>query len=280
MKDPLDPLAHAKDTLVDLAIRFGPKLVVAILILTAGFIVAGWAARGTDRALRRFDLEPPVRQLLTRVARVLVIALFLIMALQNLGVELLPLIAGLGVAGAGIALATQGVLSNMVAGLTIIFTKPYRVGEYIAIVGVEGRVEAITLFNTALTHSDRSRVIVPNRKIVGEILHNYGQIRQSEITVGVAYDSNLAQTLQTIRDLVRANPRVLAEPTPVIQVVTLADSAVQIAVKPWVAVNDYGAVAGELNVSLVEALRRQGIGFPCPQMEVRLIGGSQPPDRG
>ena len=274
MKDQLDPLAHAKDTLVDLAIRFGPKLVVAILILTAGFMVAGWAARGTDRGLRRFDLEPPVRQLLTRVARVLVIALFLIMALQNLGVELLPLIAGLGVAGAGIALATQGVLSNMVAGLTIIFTKPYRVGEYIAIVGVEGRVEAITLFNTALTHSDRSRVIVPNRKIVGEILHNYGQIRQSEITVGVAYGSNLAQTLETIRDLVRANPRVLADPTPVIQVVTLADSAVQIAVKPWVAVNDYGAVAGELNMSLVEALRRQGIGFPTPQMEVRLIGGS------
>ena len=273
MNNPLDPLAHAKDTLVDLAIRFGPKLLVAILILMAGFVVAGWAARGTDRALHRLHLEPPVLQLLTRVARVLVVGLFAIMALQNLGVELLPLIAGLGVAGAGIALATQGVLSNMVAGLTIIFTKPYRVGEYIAIVGVEGRVEAITLFNTALTHPDRSRIIVPNRKIVGEILHNYGQIRQSEIRVGVAYDSNLALALGTIRDLVRANPRVLSEPTPVIQVVTLADSAVQIAIKPWVAVTDYGAVAGELNLSLVEALRQQGIGTPCPQMEVRLIGG-------
>jgi small conductance mechanosensitive channel len=271
MNNQLDPLAHAKDTLVDLAIRFGPKLLVAIVILAIGSVVAGWAARGTDRALRRLDLEPPVRQLLTRVARVLVMGLFLILALQNLGVELLPLIAGLGVAGAGIALATQGVLSNMVAGLTIIFTKPYRVGEYIAIVGVEGRVEAITLFNTALAHSDRSRVIVPNRKIVGEILHNYGQIRQSEITVGVAYDANLAQALETIRDLVRANPRVLAEPTPVIQVVTLAESAVQIAIKPWVAVTDYGAIAGELNLSLVQALRQQGIGIPFPQMEVRLI---------
>jgi small conductance mechanosensitive channel len=273
MNNQLDPLAHAKDTLVDLAIRFGPKLLVAIVILMVGFVVAGWAARGTDRLLHRLDLEPPVLQLLTRVARVLVVVLFAILALQNLGVELLPLIAGLGVAGAGIALATQGVLSNMVAGLTIIFTKPYRVGEYIAIVGVEGRVEAITLFNTALTHPDRSRIIVPNRKIVGEILHNYGQIRQSEITIGVAYDSNLALALGTIRDLVRANPRVLSEPTPVIQVVTLADSAVQIAIKPWVAVTDYGAVAGELNLSLVEALRQHGIGNPCPQMEVRLIGG-------
>jgi small conductance mechanosensitive channel len=274
MNNQLDPLAHAKDTLIDLAIRFGPKLLVAILILTLGFFVASWAARAMERGLRRLDLEPPVVQLLSRVARVLVVVLFAIMALQNLGVELLPLIAGLGVAGAGIALATQGVLSNMVAGLTIIFTKPYRVGEYVAIVGVEGQVEAITLFNTALIHPDRSRIIVPNRKVVGEILHNYGRIRQSEIRVGVAYESDLALALGAIGELVRANPRVLADPAPVIQVVSLADSAVQIAVRPWVAVADYGMVAGELNVALLAELRRRGVGIPYPQREVRLIGGT------
>ena len=273
MNNQLDPLAHAKDTLLDLAIRFGPKLLVAILILTVGFFVAGWVGRAIARGLCRLELEPPVRQLLTRVARVLVIGLFAIMALQNLGVELLPLIAGLGVVGAGIALATQGVLSNMVAGLTIIFAKPYRVGEYIAIVGVEGQVDAITLFSTALTHADRSRIIVPNRKVVGEILHNYGRIRQAEIQVGVAYESNLPLALGIIRDLVQANRRVLSEPTPAIQVVALADSAVQISIKPWVAVADYGAVAGELNLSLVEELRRHGIAIPYPQREVRLIGG-------
>jgi len=273
MNNQLDPLAHAKDTLLDLAIRFGPKVLVAIIIITVGFFVAGWIGRVVARGLTRFDLEPPVRQLLTRVARVLIVGLFVIMALQNLGVELLPLLAGLGVAGAGIALATQGVLSNMVAGLTIIFTKPYRVGEYIGIAGVEGQVESITLFNTALTHPDRSRIIVPNRKVVGEILHNYGRIRQSDVRVGVAYESDLALALGTIRDLVQANPRVLAEPKPVIQVMTLADSAVQIAVKPWVAVGDYIAISGELNLSLVEELRRHGIGIPYPQREVRLIGG-------
>ena len=273
MNNQLDPLAHAKDTLIDLAIRFGPKLLVAILILTLGFFVASWAARVIERGLRRLDLEPPVVQLLTRVARVLVVVLFAIMALQNLGVELLPLIAGLGVAGAGIALATQGVLSNMVAGLTIIFTKPYRVGEYVAIVGVEGQVEAITLFNTALIHPDRSRIVVPNRKVVGEILHNYGRIRQSEIRVGVAYESDLALALGAIGELVRANPRVLADPAPMIQVVSLADSAVQIAVRPWVAVADYGMVAGELNIALLAELRRRGVSIPYPQREVRLIGG-------
>jgi len=267
----IDDLGQVKGTMVDLAIRFGPKLLTAIVIVTIGVFVAGWAARTTARGLHRLDLEPPVRQLLTRIARILVLGLFVMMALQNLGVELLPLLAGLGVAGAGIALATQGVLSNVVAGLTIIFTKPYRVGEYIAVVGVEGAVEAITLFSTTLRHTDRSRVVVPNRKVVGEILQNFGRVRQCDIQVGIGYESDLPAALAAIRDLVQANARVLADPKPVIQVVSLAESAVVIAVKPWVAVLDFVAAAGELNLSLVEELRRRNISIPYPQREVRLI---------
>ena len=271
MNDGLHDLDQIKGTLLDLALRFGPRLLTAIVILTVGGFVAGWVARTLARGLNRLDLEPPVRQLLTRVARVLVLGLFVIMALQNLGVELLPLIAGIGVAGAGIALATQGVLSNVVAGLTIIFTKPYRVGEYVHVVGVEGAVETITLFSTTLRHADRSRIVVPNRKVVGEILQNFGRIRQCDIQVGIAYESDLSQALAVIRDVVHANARVLADPEPVIQVVALADSAVQIAVRPWVAVTDFVPVAGELNVSLVEELRKREISIPYPQREVRLL---------
>ena len=138
----IDDLGQIKGTLIDLAIRFGPKVLAAIVILVAGSFTAGWVAKTVARGLHRFDLEPPVRMLLTRVARVLVLGLFVIMALQNLGVELLPLIAGLSVAGAGIALATQGVLSNLVAGLMIIFSRPYRVGEYVEIVGVDPNGQA------------------------------------------------------------------------------------------------------------------------------------------
>jgi len=268
----LDSLEQAKATLVDLAIRFGPKLVVAALIMIAGAIVARWTAGATARALHRLELEPPVRLLLTRLARVLVLGMFVILALQNLGVELLPLIAGIGVAGAGVALAMQGVLGNAVAGLTIIFTKPYRVGEYIAIVGVEGQVEGISMFSTILTHADRSRVVIPNRKIVGEILHNYGHIRQAELAVGIAYESDLPRVLAAIGDVVRANPRVLAEPAAVIGITALGDSAIQVAVKPWVAAGDFGAIGGELNIALVERLRRDGVSMPYPQREVRLLG--------
>src|SRR5436305_2936429 len=98
----LDALDQAKSTVIDLAIKFGPKVLVAILILICGFYAAKWVGRGFNRSLLKLQLEPPVRLLLVRLARLLVVGIFLIMALQNLGVELLPLIAGLGVAGAGI----------------------------------------------------------------------------------------------------------------------------------------------------------------------------------
>ena len=276
MNDQIQTISSVKDTLLDLAIRFGPKLLVAILILVAGAVASRWVSRWLLRMLARLELEAPVRLLLARAAWAACFALFFIMALQNLGVELLPLIAGLGVAGAGIALATQGVLSNMVAGLSIIFAKPFRVGEYIEIAGVEGTVESITLFSTTLLHVDRSRVIVPNRKIVGEILHNYGRIRQLEVSVGVAYDADLEVALAAVREVLANNARVLKDPLAVVQPVQLADSSVNIAVRPWVLIEDQGSATGEINAAILSALRARGIGIPFPQREVRLIGTGAP----
>ena len=265
-------ISHAKDTIVDLAIRFGPRLLTAIVILVIGLGISRWVSGWLARTLHRRDLEPPIRLLITRVVWAACILLFVILALQNLGVELLPVIAGLSVVGAGVALATQGVLSNIVAGLTIIFTKPFRVGEYVAIAGVEGVVETVTLFNTTLGHVDRSHVVVPNRKVVGEILHNYGRIRQVEVTVGVAYDTDLALLKSLIDQVLQANPRVLRDPQAVVQPVSLGDSSVAIAVKPWVQVQDQVSATGEINAAVLEALRARGIVIPPPQREVRMLG--------
>jgi small conductance mechanosensitive channel len=273
MNEQVATISHAKDTMLEMAIRFGPRLLTAILILVAGFIVGKWVSGWFAGVLERRQLEPPIRALFTRFVWALCVLLFAIMALQNLGVELLPLVAGLGVAGAGVALATQGVLSNVVAGLSIIFAKPFKVGEYIAIAGVEGAVESITLFSTTLMHADRSRVVIPNRKIVGEILHNYGRIRQIDLTVGVAYDTDLPAALAIIREVLAANPRVLADPAAVVAPLQLGESAVALAVRPWVLVEDQGAAGGEVCAAVLEAFRARGVVMPPPQREVHLRGG-------
>jgi small conductance mechanosensitive channel len=272
MNENLGDLEEARSKLIDLAIEFGPRLLVAIAILAVGWFVARWVSRPADRLFERMHVDLALRHFLTRVVHGLVFLLFFIMALQNLGVELVPLIAGLGIAGAGIALAMQGVLGNLVAGLTIIFTRPFHIGEYISIVGEEGEVVDISLFSTVLTHPDRSRVVLPNRKIVGEVLHNYGSIRQLDLKVGVAYGAPLDAALAAVREAVVANPRVLKEPVPVIGVSTLADSSVAISVKPWVQVKDFGPAGAEINQALVEALRTRNIEIPFPQLDVRLLG--------
>ena len=271
MEEQLETIEQLKITVIDLAVRFGPRLLAAVLVLVAGVLISRWLGRWLDRALARIQLEPPVRLLLSRIARVLLLALFVIVALQNLGVELLPLIAGLGVAGAGIALAMQGVLGDCVAGFSIIFSKPFRVGDYISIVGEEGRVEDIRLFSTALSHPDRSVVVIPNRKIAGEILHNFGQMRQLDVVVGVAYDTDLDAAIEVLRELLRANRRVVKTPEPVIQTIRLADSGVNISVRPWVPVLDYGAATSEINQAILETFRRRCIVIPYPRHDVLLL---------
>jgi small conductance mechanosensitive channel len=270
MPTDLTDLAQFKDTAIELGVNFGPKVLVALLILAVGYYVGRWIAGFLEHRLEPLQLEPPVRHMLVRLARLLVVGLFLIMALQNLGIDLLPLLAGLGLAGAGIALAMQGVLGNLVAGLTIIFTRPFRVGEYVAMVGVEGRVEAIDLFSTKLSHPDRSRVVVPNRKIVGEILHNYGDIRQLDLRVEICRASDLERALAAIDEALQANRRVLREPAAVVGVSALADKSIGIAVKPWVAVPDAVATAGEVNQAIVANFGAAGVEYPSPAREIRI----------
>ena len=271
MNNQLQSLDQVKASILDMAIRFGPKLLVAVIILVAGYLVGRWTGGILERMLIRLKLEPPVRSLLVRVGEALVMGLFAIMALQNLGVELLPLIAGLGVAGAGVALAMQGVLGNVAAGLTIIFTQPFHIGDYISIAKEEGEVLDMSLFSTTLGHTDRSKVVIPNRKIVGEILHIYGRIRQLDLVVGIAFGTDVSMALSAIDEVLRSNPRVLRDPAHGIGVARLADSSISIGVNPWVNVPDYVAAVSEINKAILEIFRARNVVMPFPQLEVRML---------
>ena len=235
MDEQFQTLEHAQQTAVGLAIQFGPQLLVALLILAAGFYVGSWIGKLAGAMLARLGLSPSLRRLLVRTVRAMVMGLFIIMALQNLGVKLLPLLAWLGVAGAGIALAMPGVLRNLAAGLTIIFTRPFQVGE---------------------------------------ILHNFGSLRQRNGRVGVAYDTDIKLALAAIRELPAAHPVILQAPEPMIQVWALADSGVEIAIRPWTTVEHDYDTSSAITQAVPETFRARGIHIPFPQREVRLLGQS------
>ena len=253
---------------------YGFAIIGALIILIAGVLGARWLGRVFGDWLDKKKVEPPIKVLAVRVVRLLVFALAAVLALDKLHVPIAPMIAGIGVAGVGIGLATQGVLSNVVAGLMIIFTKPFRVGQYIELLGVEGQVQAIELFTTTLLHADQSRVVIPNRKIVGEILHNYGTIRQLNLSVGVAYDSDINHVLTAVHEVLAKNPRLLKEPAPAVGISALGDSCVNIAIKPWSSVADFGPASGEIVQEILRTFREKKIEMPFPQHEVRLLNGA------
>jgi small conductance mechanosensitive channel len=260
-----------QDKLIEYVISHAAALISAFIIVVIGLIAARWIGKLIDRWLTHKAMEQPMRTLLVRIVRLLVMALALVVALGTAGMDVTALIAGVGVAGVGVGLALQGVLGNLVAGLTIIFTKPFRVGEYIEIAGAAGQVTKIELFSTTLLHTDYSRVVIPNRKIVGEILHNYGGVRQLDLSVGVAYGTNLNDATAIVRRVLAGNPRVLKEPASVVGVTLLADSSINIAIKPWTKVDDFIAAQVEINQAIAEQLRAANISIPFPQREVRLL---------
>ena len=270
----IDAIGRIKAKVVDFLTDYGLNIIGAVIILVIGLIIAWWVGRALKKWLEGKHVEPPIIMLAVRVVRLLVLLVALLQALEKLNVPIAPALAGIGVAGVGVGFALQGVLGNLVAGLTIIFTKPFRVGEWIEIAGVSGQVKTIELFSTTLMHTDMSRVVIPNRKIIGDILHNYGNVRQLDLNVGVAYGTDLNDATAIVRRVLAANPRVLKEPAPIVGVTLLADSSINIAVKPWVKVDDFVFAQAEINQAVAEQLRAANISLPFPQREVRLLNSN------
>src|SRR5438046_5300826 len=192
----------------------GPALLGAALVMACGIYASRLVGKFAGRWLEQKPIDPPVRLLMVRIARMLVVGMALVIALGTAGVDVTALVAGIGVAGVGVGLAMQGVLSNLFAGLMIILTKPFRVGEYVELLGVQGQVDMIELFSTKLVHGDRSRVVIPNRKIIGEILHNYGTIRQLDLGVAVGYGADLTDALSAARQSRKHNTDVVKHQEP------------------------------------------------------------------
>jgi small conductance mechanosensitive channel len=251
-----------KDTVIDFAIRYGFQLLGALIIIVVGLLIARVVGKMVSNALDKNKVDVPLRNLLVRVTKLLILALTLLIAADKFGINVTSLIAGIGVIGVGIGLATQGVLSNLVAGIVIILTKPFRIGEYVELLGCYGQVAQIELFATTLVHADHSRIVIPNRKISGEIMHNYGGVRQHEIVVNVGYSADMNEVMATIHSVLDADPRVLKDPPPVVAISKLADASITISIMPWTSVNDFGNASAALHLALLEQFRARHIAAP------------------
>jgi small conductance mechanosensitive channel len=248
------------------------QLIGGTIVLVIGIVVAGWIARAMAHALeKRQTLEPPERLLIIVVARLLMLGLTVTVALDVCGYPIGAVIGGLSVLAVGVGFAMQGLLGNIIAGLTLIFTKPFRVGEYIEILGTQGMVTHIDIVSTTMRQLDHSKVVIPNHKIVGEVLHNFGTVRQLNLAVGVGYQTDLKQARDLAAKVLVDHKHVLQKPEPMVAVGALRDSAIALSIKFWVRVHDYEIAEGEINEAIIECFRQNKIELPYPQRDVRIV---------
>ncbi len=256
----------------DLIIGFCLKLVVAIIIFYIGRWVALGVSRLIGKALLLRHVDRAVVSFLSSIVYAAVLIAFALIALSHLGIQTASFLAILGAAGLAIALALQGSLSNFASGVLIIVFRPFKSGDLVEVAGISGIVERIDIFQTIFKTGDNKKIIVPNSQITGGAIVNYSaeKRRRIDLTISISYDSDLRQAKQILHDILQADSRVLQEPAPVIAVGALAESSVQLVVRPWVEAADYWDVYWDTLEQIKLQFDAAGIEIPFPQMSLHM----------
>lgn len=260
------------------AAHWALRLSLALLVLLVGLWLTRLATRLLTRVLTRMNVDPMLREFLRNLASGALIVVVVVGALDQAGVPMTSILAALGAAGLAVALALRDSLSNLAAGVVLLLLKPFRAGDLIGIGGQTGKVESLRLMHTVLLTPDNCELILPNTRVANEPIMNYTAraSRRIDLIIGIAYRDEVGRAFDIVRGVLAAEPRVLKEPQPALLVDRLAESSVDLAIRPWVATADYLETRAELLRKLKEALAAAGIDVPFPQRELRVVHENAP----
>lgn len=265
-------ISRLTETLASYVTEYGLRIVVALLIFIIGRAIAKALANGTQKVLLKAKVDETLASFLKNITYYALVAAVVIAALGQAGINVTSFLAVLGAAGLAVGLALKDSLSNFAAGAMLILLKFFKKGDYVTAGGQSGTVTAINIFNTVLTTPDNRVITVPNSAVLGGTIINVtaNDTRRVDMTFGIGYDDDLLKAKKTLERIVSEEPRVLADPAPVIQVMELADSSVNFVVRPWCKTSDYWGVFFALTEKVKLVFDQEGISIPYPQQDVHM----------
>jgi len=272
MEEQLDLVAEVYQLIVNFLVNYSFQLLGALLVLALGFLVGGWISRAVLRLMESRNVDLTLREFLAGVVKILVVGVFLLAVLDKLGISVTPLVAAIGGLAVGASFAIQGPVSNYGAGLVIILTRMFKLGDTITVQGCSGQVEEISLATTVLKTEDGELIVIPNKQIAGEIHTNSFEYRVVEAQVGVAYSDDPEHAITVIREALAGIDGVTGEPTPQVGIAGFGDSSINIDYRFWVPTHRYFEVMHAANLAVFKALGTGGLNIPFPQREVRMLG--------
>jgi small conductance mechanosensitive channel len=255
---------------------WGLQVIGALAVLILGRWVAGMIRRGMTRSLEKTRIDAALIPFATGIVYYTVLAVVVIAVLSLFGIETTSLIAVLGAAGLAVGLALQGTLSNFAAGVMLLLFRPFKAGDFVEVAGTKGSVAEIGIFSTILNTPDNVKITVPNSTIYGETISNYSahETRRNDLVLGISYGDDIGIAIGVIRKILDADPRVLQDPPPVVAVGELADSSVNLLVRPWCRSEDYWNLRFDLTRRLKEEVETAGCSIPFPQRDIHINGAA------
>lgn len=260
------------ETVSAACVSLAGKLLLCLVVLLIGRLLVSLIQKRFLNTKKSEKLDPTFRSYMRSTARVTVKVLVLVAIVGILGVPIASIIAVISAAGAAIALALQGALSNLAGGLMLILFRPFRIGNFIESEGFQGTVTDIGIFYTTLRTFDNKQVLLPNGKLISASLVNYSaeKTRRVDVVCSVAYGSDTEAVKEAILSYAAAHPQILQTPPPVVRMTEMGDSSLDFTVRVWTATEHYWDVKFDLTENVYAIFRREGIEIPFPQMDVHI----------
>lgn len=270
MEEEIQHLGRMVDVASEFIVNYGFQFLGAIIILVIGWQVARWISGLTLKLCQRTHLDITLAKFFANVAKSLVLIFVVIIALGKFGITIAPFIAALGAVAFGGTLALQGPLSNYGAGLTIVITRPFVVGDTIQVHGVTGIVDEIRLAYTLLSTEDGEKITIPNKHIIGEIISNtYGNLLV-QTTVRINYNHDPQIAISIIKDILNNHSGVANEPAPLVGIGKFAESGYEIGLRYWLPTKQYYEMLYDVNTHIQKRLQSEGIEFALPKLDVHM----------
>ncbi len=275
----LESLEKILDTLIEFAVAYGFQLLGALAFLLVGLKVASFAGGKVAALAERKNLDQTLARFVGSVVKLVIVVVLVIITLGNFGISIAPLIALAGASAFGATLAIQGPLSNYGAGLSIILSRPFIIGNTISVQGVSGVVDDIKLAATVLVGEDGERITIPNKEIVGQVIVNSEESRVVETRIPVDGDQDIAKALDILRDVLKASDKIAETPKPHIGIHDFTYGGVVIGLRYWAPSTHYFAVRYSVNDAARIALQAAGIRLLPANMPLdpKALSGDEPP---
>lgn len=257
--------------MIEFCVNYSFQVLGALIVLVIGVLAANWISGLLLNAFAKKKLDITLSKFITGVVKVLVLAFAVVIALGKFGITIAPFIAAMSAIAFGASFAIQGPLSNYGAGISIILSRPFVVGDTITVAGVSGVVQEVKLACTVLANEDGVKITIPNKHIVGEIVHNSKTYKIVESVVGISYSDDPEKAVKTIRDILAGFEVVAKEPGPQIGVQEFGDSSVNIGYRYWVPTNKYFQTSYAVNLAVFKGLQTAGISIPFPQRDLHIV---------